>query len=341
MQSQSSRHRARTDGSLTGLALGLCAACAACAPARPPPRAELPAPLDTSSLAAFAQGPGARWAIVAHPRAIAVGPLGALVDRLAPAAGVERLSKTLGVDVRAVPDALFVGYAATITYAAHLPSGASPSSALDAFEQRILPPSGRASPRPDVVRAWGSMPSGSRASEVAMFSTRGDAVVAESGRFGPASVAIALATHQLAAGRSLAQQTPFAALAAWAGDAPLAILARCPLGGLLGAESTPVFAEECEGAALSVRATADRNVTLAVRVRGHWGGDAAAAEKELAGALAHVTESDLGRALGLRDARIETAATPEAIDARVTLDGATLADGLRRLLAAEVTEVLR
>ena len=319
-----------------------CALVACGRPAKMTARADLP-PLDTPSLASIAQGPGARWAIVVRPRAIVRGPLGALLASVAPASGIDRLSKTLGLDAPAVPDALFVGYAATTLYAAHVPEGDSPARAIEAFEQRLLPPSGRVSPRPDVLRAWGSMASGSRASEVAMYSTLGDAIVAESGRFGPVAVAIALGTHELSAERSLAHQAPFDALAKWAGDAPVALFARCPLGALLGAvDGASVVAQECEGAALSVRAAIPAgHVTLAIRVSGHWGSDAPAAEKELAAALAHVTESDLGRALGLRSASIETAATPAAIEARVSIDGAPLAAGLRRLLAAEVTDVTR
>lgn len=314
---------------------------AACSPAKAPKPPDLPA-LETSSLAAIAQGPGARWAIVAHPKAIAAGDLGALLTKVAPPLGIERLSKTLGFDARAVPDALFVGYTATTIYAAHLPQGTSPADAIDAFERRILPPNGKASPRPDLVRAWGSMPSGSRASEVAMWSTRGDAIVAESGRFGPAPVAIALAEKKLAPSRSLEKQAPFASLLAWAGDAPIAAIARCPVVDVLGGgKDAPIVAQECEGAVLVARSAGAGKVLLAVHVTGRWGKDAAAAEKDLAAAIDRVVQSDLGHALGLRDAKVETSSSPDAVDARVVVDGEALADGLRRLAEASIADVLR
>jgi hypothetical protein len=324
----------------------------ACSPAKPPPKPELP-PLETSSLSAIAQGPGAKWAVLARPKAIAQGELGALLTKIAPPQGIDRLSKTLGFDARALPDALFVGYAATTTYAAHLPQGASPADALDAFKRRILPPSGEASPRPDLVRVWGSMPSGSRASLAAMWSARGDAVIAEAGRFGPVPVAIALAEAKLSPARALAKQAPFDALLAWAADAPIAAFARCPLDDVLGSSGSngsngddagkdaPVVAQECDGAAISARSAGAGKVLLSVHVTGKWGKDAALAEKDLAAAIDRVVQSDLGRALGLRDAKIETASGSDAVDARVTVDGATLAEGLRRLTEASIADVLR
>jgi hypothetical protein len=326
---------------LSSLALSL-----SCSPAKPPPKLDLP-PLETSSLPAIAQGPGAHWAVVARPKAIADGELGALIAKIAPATGIERLSKTLGFDARAAPDALFVGYSATTIYAAHLPSGASPADALDAFKRRILPPSGEASPRPDLVRVWGSMPSGARASEVAMWSSRGDAVIAESGRFGPVPVSIAIAQGKLPAARGLAKQAPFDALLVWAADAPIAALARCPLDDVLGDANgatktdAPVIAQECEGAALSARPAGAGKVLLSVHVAGKWGKDAALAEKDLAAAIDRVVQSDLGHALGLRDAKIETSSSAEAVDARVVVDGATLAEGLRRLTEASIADALR
>jgi hypothetical protein len=263
---------------------------------------------------------------------------------MAPAQGIDRLSKTLGFDARAVPDALFVGYSATTVYAAHLPQGASPADALDAFKKRILPPSGEASPRPDLVRVWGSMPSGARASLAAMWSARGDAVVAESGRFGPVPVSIALAERKLAASRAIAKQAPFEALLAWASDAPIAALARCPLNDVLGSsgkDDAPVVAQECDGAAVSARSAGAGKVLLAVHVTGKWGKDASLAEKDLSAAIDRVVQSDLGKALGLRDAKIETSSSADAVDARVTVDGAILAEGLRRLTEASIADVLR
>jgi hypothetical protein len=317
----------------------------ACSPAKPPPKLDLP-PLETASLPAIAQGPGARWAVVARPKELASGELGALITKLAPPKGIDRLSATLGFDARAVPDALFVGYSATTIYAAHLPNGASPADALDAFKKRILPPSGEASPRPDLVRAWGSMPSGARASEVAMWSARGDAVLAESGRFGPVPVSIALAQGKLSPARGLAKQAPFDALLGWVADAPIAALARCPLDDVLasnGAEKTdaPVIAQECDGAAISARSAGAGKVLVSLHVAGKWGKDAALAEKDLASAIDRVVQSDLGRALGLRDAKIETSSSEGAVDARIVVDGATLAEGLRRLTEASIADVLR
>ena len=48
-------------------------------------------PLETASLTAIAQGPGARWAIVGAPRALFSGPMAAYVNKLIPKEGMDKL----------------------------------------------------------------------------------------------------------------------------------------------------------------------------------------------------------------------------------------------------------
>jgi hypothetical protein len=314
-----------------------------CGPAKtpaPPP----PLPLETATLSAIAQGPGARWVVTARPRDIAHGPLMAPLSLVVPAAGVDRLSKLVGFEVREAPDALLVGYAGATLYAAHLPTGTSPQGALEAAELRLFPPLGKSTPRPDLVRAWGSTAAGGRASVAAMWSVRGDAIVGESGRLGPVQVAMALATGKLSSARALAKQAPFDALATWAGDAPLAVLGRCPLTELVGKAAgggdAPVVLDECDGAAMTFRPAPGGKLVIAIRLAGHWGKDAALAAEETRKILEQVSKSDLGQSLALVDASIEVTGGASSVDATIVASATALATGLRKLVESDVADVL-
>ncbi len=310
-------------------------------PKKPP----LP-PLETQTLAGVTQGPGARWVIVVQPKAIFGSELATALGRIVPAAGVDRLSEKLGIDVRKVPEALVAGYGGSTFYAARMPEGASPSLPVDAFEKRVLPPNGRNSPRPDIVRVWGTVAAGGRASAAGLWSTNGDMVVGEGGRLGPVLVALALATKKLVPERSLERQEPFKALAAWAKGAPLAIFARCPLDEVLSGATdakSPIVSQECDGAALSLRPAEKKGfVVIALHIPGRWGKDAQNASDEVRGVIGRVVESDLGRALGLKDAEpAEVTGTPEAVDAKLTVNALVLAEGVRKLTSAELSEVTK
>ena len=352
------RVRALVRGAIASMAIGMAVATASslgflgCSAAPRTPKAEALPPLETASLARIAQGPGARWEVIVRPKSVFDGALAAPLSRLAPADGFDRLSKRLGFDVRAVPEAIFVGYAGGTFSAAQLPAGASPADALDAFDRRTLDPSGRESVRPDVVRAWGRMPDGESAVAAGMWSTKGDVIVGEAGtrsdgETGPVRVSIALALGKLRPERSLAEQSPFGALQAWIADAPLSAIARCPLDAMLDEErrpadeAKPVVTQECDGAAIALRPAPSGALSIELRVAGRWGGDAEAAGKEVRAIVAHVIDSDLGRALGLRDGKLEVSLSATAIDARLVVDAAKLAEGARQLVEADVRDVLR
>lgn len=332
--------------SLSVLSLSVLSLVACGSPAKTPKKPDLP-PLETSTLAGLAQGPGARWVVIVRPTALFAGELATALSKVAPAEGIDRLSTKLGLDVRRVPEALVVGFGASTFYAVRLPNGVSPAAPVDAFEQRVLPPIGKSSPRPDIVRTWGTLPAGARASAAGFWSTHGDVVVGEGGRLGPVLASIGLVTGKLAHARSLERQAPFDALSTWARAAPFAVMARCPLDDLLqgssaGAAKSPIVAQECDGAALSVTSAPGGKLVLALHVAGRWGKDAANAEGEVRAALDSVQQSDLGRALGLRDApAAEVKATAEAVDAVMTVDANELASGLHRLLAAELGDATK
>jgi hypothetical protein len=317
--------------------------CGPKAPAAPPkPKS---APLDTSSLTAITQGPGVRWAIVAAPQKIFTGPLAPYVSKLLPASGLDKLSVRLGFDLRAASSAVMAGFAATTFYAARLPEGTAPTPALEAFEKRIIPPIEKSNPRPDLVRVIGGMPAGARGSAVGMWSSRGDAIVGESGRLGPAVAAMALAAGKLSAERSLAHDKTLGPLLTWGGNAEVSVLARCPvaeaLGGTADAEKENVLLQECLGVAITFRAGAPGKLLVSARIAGAWGKDAPIAEDELRATLARVAESDVGRVLGIRDAKSEIHATASAIDATLTVDAAVFSEGLGRVLSQQIGDATK
>jgi hypothetical protein len=159
-------------------------------------------------------------------------------------------------------------------------------------------------------------------------------------------IGLALATGKLVPERSLDKQAPFAALAAWSSGAPFALLARCPLDEILSGATdakSPIVAQECDGAALAVRPAEKKGtVVIALHLPGRWGKDAQNAADEVRAVIGRVVESDLGRALGLRDAPpAEVTATEDAVDAKMTVDATKLAEGVRRLTSAEVADATK
>lgn len=323
-------------------ALALVALATGCGPKKGPerPTTDLP-PLLTGSLTGLVQAPRARWVVAGHPDALFTGGLGPWVNAVVPKAGMDRLSVRLGFDLRRSREALMVGYPAVTFYAARLPDGASPQGALDAFALRLMPPVTKLTPRPDLERRVGGLAAGGKGSAAAMWSVHGDVIVGEGGRLEPVVSAMAFATGRLRAGLSLAADKTYAPLAAWAGDAPLTLYAICPLADVLGTkkEDAPLTAQECFGAMVTLRPGKDGSIDVALRVTGAWGKDKEAVAAEVTAALGRIGASDLGKALGLREAGKATVeATPEAVTARLSVDGKTLAAGLVNLLALELKD---
>lgn len=316
----------------------------ACSPAKKPeaPKPKSP-PLETASLAAITQGPGARWAIVGAPKTLFTGPLAPYANKLLP--GLDKLKPRLGFDLRASSSAVMVGFAATTFYAARLPDGSPPSGALEAFEKRLLPPLERSSPRPDLVRVLGALPAGARGSAVGMWSSNGDVIAGESGRLGPAVASMALAAGKLSRDRSLSRDKTFGPLLTFVGNASIGVLARCPLAETLGAtasdEKENVLFQECLGVAVAFRAAGPGKLAILARISGAWGKDAAVAEDELRATLARVAGSDLGRALGIKDALTEVKGAPHAVDATLIVDAAVFADGLGHVLSPQIGDATK
>ncbi len=300
--------------------------------------------LEAPTLAGITQGPGARWAALARPKELFAGALGGPIGTVVPRDGLDRLASLLGFDLRASDEAIYARFAEVGFYAARLPAGSSPEGAIAAFERRAMQPSGRSPTRPDVVRAFGSLPSGERASAAVMYLPGGDVIAGEAGRFGPVEVSIALAGGKLPKARALAQTSPYAPLLRWIGQAPIALLARCPLADLASkadAGPAPALAEECDGAAIAAEPLPQGRLAIRAHVEGHWGADAPLLEKEARAIVARVVAGELGRALDLGAAKVDYASSPTTVEVRAELDAARFAERLHTLISAEITEVTR
>lgn len=122
------------------------------------------------------------------------------------------------------------------------------------------------------------------------------------------------------------------------GDAPFALYSLAPLGLPRDTGVGLLLARE-RALAASVRPAGDRALEVAVELHGEFPNGAEANFRALAHAVA---ESDLGGALGMRDAlptlRIEADTHRVRLDAEV--DAAVLSIGLRTLLVAEMRELL-
>jgi hypothetical protein len=129
------------------------------------------------------------------------------------------------------------------------------------------------------------------------------------------------------------------------GNADVSVLARCPvaeaLGGTADAEKDNVLLHECLGVAVAFRSGAPGKLTIAARIAGAWGKDAALAEDELRATLARVSESDVGRVLGIRDGKSEVHATATAIDATLTVDATVFSEGLGRVLSQQIGDATK
>ena len=195
------------------------------------------------------------------------------------------------------------------------------------------------------MRLWGDMPGGAQASLAGMWSARGDAIVGEGGRLGPVMVSMALAAGKLAPERALSRDKTFAPLFARAGNADLALYARCPLAETLGASGDDakgnVLLAECFGIAVTFRPMPGGKLAIATRIAGAWGKDAELAGDETRATITRISDSDLGRVLGVRDAKTEIKVTPEGIDATLILDAHTFVTGLARLLSAELGDATK
>lgn len=312
-----------------------CAPAPAAAPPTPPPVA-----LHLEPVSDLVPSAGVEWVIDARPRAIAEVPdLIPVIALVVPEARFAAFAAARGgIDVRQITELCIAKYArATLTVAR---TQFDPARAERTFADRVTHPGGRhvAPPNPPVVRVWGEV--NGEAQQLVLFGR--EAIAFEQGRPGPARAAQAFALGKLRRASPALRAASLEHVVQLAGDAPLRLFAPGPfegetaqgLGGLMRAATAVAVTARFDGP--------PAKIAIRVVVTGAWGNSASAASERLAAAAHVVSESALGRLLGLDHplAAPRVRSTDDALFLEVTVDGMALARGLHDALDAEIGEIM-
>lgn len=335
---------ARVTGSALALAstIALVSSMPGCGPkpiAAPPAPPAVPLHLD--SACDLAPSAGAEWVVDARPRAIAEIPdLIPVISQVVPEARFATFAATHGgIDVRQITDLCVAKYNATLLTVARTPL--DPARVERTFADRVTHPGGRSVDvvNPPVVRVWGEV--NGEAQQLVVFGR--EVVALEQGKAGPIRAAEAFALGKLRRASPVLRGGSLARAVELVGDAPLRAFAQGPfegetaqgLGGLMRASTAVAAAARFAGA--------PAKLSLRIVLTGAWGKDAPAAAERLAAAVHVVSESALGRLLGLDHPLVspQVRGTDEALVVDVTLDAAILARGVHDALDAEIGDIMR
>lgn len=254
-----------------------------------------------------------------------------------PESRFQRFSESRGIDFRQIQDLCVAEYKEARLAIARTP--VDPARLETAFSTRVTHSFARHVdvPNPRVVRLEGEV-NGS-AEQLVIFGR--EALAVEEGPKGPMRAAEAFARGMLRRASPALKSDALAQAASILGDAPVRAFAPGPfegewargLGGLLRAST-----------AIGASATpAGRSIAIRLVITGAWGIDASAAASRLAAAINVLSESPLGRLLGLHDPleepRVRT--TDDALILEMTIDATTFARGMHDAVDAEIAEILR
>jgi hypothetical protein len=326
---------------------------AACAGAPPKTRANIPAaPLHLRPVADLAPAAGVTWLIDVRPRDIFVIPeMAAHVRLVFPDDRFDAFTKRHGgVDLRQLSELDVVGYrAATLLLARGV---FEPSKVERAFTARAKT-DGRAidrqsDPLGTIVRTWGTV-NGER-EQLAIFGH--EAIGLEIGRFGPLRAAEFFAEEKLKKSSPALRASPLARATELVGDAPLRAFAPGPfegesaraLGGLLRASTAIAIAVTILPPG-NTETGEEPSARLAIRIvlLGDWKDDGAAAASRFAAAIHTLSESALGRLMGLArpsaEAKVRIIAE-DALAADLTLSALDVFRGLQMATGAGAEDVL-
>jgi hypothetical protein len=243
-----------------------------------------------------------------------------------------------GIDVRQIQDLCVAKYKEVVLSIARAPF--DPARVEKAFSDRMTKPGGEKLDiaNPAVVRVWGEV--NGEPQQLVVFGR--EVVALEQGRPGPIRAAEAFAQGKLRRASPALRGGTFARAVELAGDGPLRAFAPGPfegeiaqgLGGLLRASTAVGVSAQFAGA--------PAKIALRIVLSGAWGKDAPAAASRLAAAVHVVSESPLGRLLGLEHPVVAPTVrtTEDALIVEVTLDGMALARGLHDALDAEIGEIM-
>lgn len=317
------------------LVAGACGPRAPELPAGPPP-----VPLHLEPACDLAPAAGVEWVVEAKPRALAQ------TAELIPAIGLvvseQRFASFAathgGIDVRSIQDLCVAKYKESWLTIARAPF--DPARVERSFVDRVLHGSARAVevPNPPVVRVSGEVLG--EPQQLVLFGR--EAAALEQGKAGPARAAVAFAQGRLKRASPALRGAALARATAVLGDAPLRVFAPGPfegeiangLGGLLRA-TTAVGA--------SAKLGAEGKLAVRVVLMGAWGKDADAAAERFKAAAHVVSETPLGRLLGLDHPPTPPVVrgTADALVLDATLDVQALARGVHDAVDAEIEEIMR
>lgn len=310
------------------------------------------APLHLRPVSDLAPAAGVVWLVDARPRDLLVVPeMAAHVRIVFPDDRFEAFAKRHGgVDLRQLSELDVVGYRAATLFLAR--GVFDPPKVERAFTVRAKT-DGRAidrqgDPLNTIVRTWGTV--NAEREQLAIFGH--EAIGLEIGRFGPLRAAELFAEEKLKKSSPALRASPLTRAAELVGDAPLRAFAPGPfegdwaraLGGLLRASTAIAIAVTVMPPA-KTEPGSEPSARLAIRIvlLGDWKDDGPAAASRLAAALHTLSESALGRLMGLdhpsAEAKVRIIAE-DALAADLTLSALDFFRGLQMATGAGAEDVL-
>ncbi len=317
----------------------LLVACGPPAPSQAP--SPPPVPLHLDHACDLAPAAGLAWIVDARPRAIAeTVDLIPAIATVIPEKRFEAFAEGHGgIDLRQTQELCVAAYRTSTLAVVRSPF--DPARVERTFTDRVTHGFARAVDvaNPPVVRMWGDV--GGEPQQLVLFGR--EALAFEDGKGSSARVAEAFALGKLKRAAPALRGAALEAVSQRLGDAPVRVFAPGPfegataqgLGGLLRA-TTAV------GASARFAGPPGR-IAVRLVLMGAWGDDAPAAAERLSAAVHVVSESGVGRLLGLNaplePARVRT--SPDALVLDAVLDATVLARGRPDARDAEVGEILR
>jgi hypothetical protein len=305
------------------------------------PAAAPPTPLHLAPACDLAPGAGLVWVADVKARAIAQTPeLIPVVGALVPEARFDAYARAHGgIDVRQVEDLCVARYRASTLVTARVPL--SPARVETAFAERATTPPRRTVlvANPPVVQLDADVLG--EPQHLAIFGR--EALVLETGGLAALRASEAFALGKLKKSPPALATRALGPVVAALGEAPVRILVPGPfegdaargLGGLLRATTA---------VGLSARHVGPGGrILVRLVLAGAWGGEGEAAAERLAAAVDVLSQTALGRVLGVNEPAVTPVARAagDALVLEATVDGVRLARGAHDVLEGDIGALLR
>lgn len=304
------------------------------------PSASPPVALHLSPACDVVPAAGLVWLVETKPRAIAEVPdLIPVIGTVVPEARFRAYAAAHGgIDPRQVLDLCVGRFKASSLVVARVPFDAARLET--AFVDRANHIDGRTVvvARPPVVRLSGDVLG--EPQHLTMFAR--ELVAVETGKLGALRAAEAFAQGKLRRATPALRSSALASVAATLGDAPVRVFVPGPFEGEVGQGLGGLLAASTAVGAAAWFAGPPARIGVRVVLAGGWGDNAQAAADRLAAAAHVLSETALGRLLGVNEPveALRTHVVAGALVLETTIDGRKLARGLHDALDAEVGELL-